>query len=193
MRTSHLPVSRAASPFGRLFGLCGGHWVLEGGAVPPLGPISMVSRASSLTPLVDHEMSHDTSENEDESDELIDIDHIPGVMESDLGWNAKAAEEDFWNREDKGWGIRLTHPKWCHIEVRSNKEDIDTTFKGPLGTKPRILAYGPFDTFSEPYMSTPEEWNYRLFVHTTDKSDVLDHFVYNGNGLRDSKEVCVFR
>jgi len=90
-------------------------------------------------------------------------------MESDLGWNNKAAEEVFWNLEDKGWGIRLTYPKRrCHKEVRSNKEDIDTTFKG---TEPGFSPTDP-STHSPSSIRVPQK------NETTGR----DYFAYEGNG-----------
>jgi hypothetical protein len=149
-----------------------------------------------LYPSVDHEMSDITSDDDDDDDEsdgLVEVDHAPGATESENGWNTKAVDKEFWNREDNGWGIKLTHPPRRHIEIRSNKDSIDTSFKGPLGTEPGILAYGPFNTPSETHRNLPEERDYRMFVHTTDGADVLDYFAYGGNGFKDGKDVTVLK
>lgn len=142
-------------------------------------------------PSVDHDMTDTTMdiESDDTDDDSLDIDE-PINLEASTGWDSRP-DEELWSRQDTGWGIKLTFPNQRLVEIRSNKEAINTTYTGPCGVEPGILAYGPFNPPTD--QNFPEERDYRLFIHSTPECDVLDYFAYGGNGFRDGKTVNIFK
>jgi len=93
--------------------------------------------------------------------------------------------------ESKGWNISWDQPMQWYLNTHLDDQEIYKEYTGPRGTKPGILAYGPFHIITN--FSPSITLDYWLYVHVTPEHDVLDHFVYGGPVYEDGKSVTLHR
>ena len=117
--------------------------------------------------------NEDSDESDEESDE--EISEEPQTEEE---------EESSQGLDADGWSAHWRPPSLRQIGFRSTKHEIDRAFQTLPSQSPGIIAYGPFLYPKDERTPLPSSHDYHIFIHPTNKCDVLDYFAYGGDGFK---------